>query len=177
MKRRLIIIGLFWERFSAPHWFSRSSSISTPFPFSVDSCCHSYEALLLQLLWACMSVSVTNSVSECFCEWLRPSRLFCYELFKRPLPFERWVRVCFGWAFSSVCKCWCAFVCVCAYSMFQACTWQALSQMLEAAKGTLNWSARTGDFHKDRSQQVLLSSLALSHSSFMQLSPFGFWQC
>lgn len=143
----------------------------------MDSCWHSCK-LLLQPLWACMSVLVTNRVSEwVYVRMTKTSKTFCYELFKRLLPFER--RVCAFWlSLSSVYKRWCAFVWMCAYSMFWACTWQALSQMLEAAKGTLNWSVvnqrLSGGFNKDRSQQVLLSYLTLFHSSFMQLYPFWF---
>lgn len=103
-----IILG----RFSESLQFSCSSSISTPFPFCVHSCCHSYESLL-QLLWAYMSVYVTNWV-RVYVRMTKTNKTFCNELFKRLLPFERWVCVCFGWvcqmcarvgAHLSVCVC------------------------------------------------------------------------
>lgn len=54
-------------------------------------------------------------------------------------------------------------------------------QALEAGKGTLNWSAVnwriSRGFHKDQSQQVLLSFLALCHSCFMHPFLSGSRQC
>lgn len=121
-------------------------------------------------------------------EWLRPTKNFPHELFRRLLPFDCWERresACVslsGPSLSSLSECLCAFICMCVYSTSQASTWQALSQMSEAGKGTPNRTAASGrlcrGFHKDRSQQVLLSYLALSRTSFMQLlPPFGSWQC
>ncbi len=178
--RLIIIIGLFWEDSLNP-----SSSLALPLSpllslFCVRSRCHSCESLL-QLLWACMSVFVTDWV-RVYVRMTKTYKTLCNELFKRLLPFERWVCVCFGWvcqvcasvgALLSVCVC----VCVCTVC-FKLALDKLLSQMLEAGKGTLNWSAvnwrLSRGFHKDRSQQVLLSYLALSHSSFMQLSLFWF---
>lgn len=79
-------------RFSVSLQFS--SSISTCFSFCVYSCCHSCESLLQ--LWACVSVLVTDCMSV-YVRMTKTYKTFCSELFKRLLPFERWVCVCFGW--------------------------------------------------------------------------------
>lgn len=84
IKWHLISIGLFRED-SVSLQFSCSASSSTPLPFFVDSCCHSCESLL-QLLWACMSVLVTNGVRVP--KWLRPTRLFAMNCLKGCWPFN-----------------------------------------------------------------------------------------
>lgn len=140
MKRRLIIIGLFWEDslcippllslFLYLHFFL--FSVCTHAVIHVNRCCC---CCCCEHAWVCQW-----RTERVYVRMTKTYKTFCNELFKRLLPFERWVCVYSGWA-CQVCEC--AFVCICV------CVQYVLSLHLTSFEsdvgggknGTVNWSA------------------------------------